>query len=106
MAKKTARKKLKKEADQAMLNLYRQGLSYPEIADHLGMTAGGVQARIRTLKQHIKKQEPILTFEELQTLRNRIRELREEGKEMWAISRAIGITKPQVYRHLQAMGLI
>lgn len=106
MAKKANRKKLKKEADQTMLDLYRQGLSYPEIAGCIGMTAGGVQARIRTLKQNIKKEEPILTFEELQTLRNRIRQLREEGKEMWAISRAIGITKPQVYRHLQALGLV
>jgi hypothetical protein len=95
-----------KQRDATMLDLYRQGLTYPKIGDRIGMTAEGVQARIRTLKQHVKKQEPTRSLEELELLRNRIRELREEGKDMWAIGRAIGITKPQVYRHLQAMGLI
>lgn len=99
-------KKVKqKTRDSLMLDLYRQGLTYPQIGDRVAMTAEGVQARIRSLKQHVKKQEPTRSLEELEALRNRIRELRSEGKDMWAIGRAIGITKPQVYRHLQAMGL-
>jgi hypothetical protein len=97
---------IKRDKDIIILDLYHQGLTYSEIGDRVGMATKAVQARIRTLRQHIKKQEPIRNLEELGAIRNHIRELRGEGKDMWTIGRAIGITKPQVYRHLQAMGLI
>lgn len=96
----------KKTTDPILLNLYREGLTYPQIADRVEMTPDAVQHRIRVLKKQIRAKEPIRTAEELQGLRDRIRNLREQGLDMKTIGRQTGITKPQVYRHLQAIGLV
>lgn len=93
------------DSDEILRNLYAQGLTYPEIGQYANLSAKDVQRRIRKLKMHVKATEPDRTPEELQELRGRIRDLRNQGLTMREIGRQIGITTPQIYRHVQAMGL-
>jgi len=99
------RKPHKKSTDKTLLELYAQGLTHREIGNRVGMTGKQVQARIRTLRAQVKAVEPPRTPEQLQVLRDRIKTLRNQGLDMKAIGREVGIKKPQVYRHLQAIGL-
>jgi DNA-binding CsgD family transcriptional regulator len=99
------RRPSKKETDKDLLELYAQGLTHREIGNRFGLTSKQVQARIRTLRKQIRLVEPIRTPEQLQAFRDRIRTLRGQGMTMKEIGREVGIGKPQVYRHLQALGL-
>lgn len=93
------------DSDEILRNLYAQGLTYPEIGQYVNLSAAAVQRQIRKLKLHVKATEPDRTPEELQEVRDRIRDLRNQGYSMKEIGRRVGTLTPQVYRHLQAMGL-
>ena len=90
---------------ETQLKMYREGFKYSEIADRTNSTPEAVQRHVRAWKLEIKAVEPDRTPEELQELRGRIRDLRSQELTMKAIGRQVGILAPQVYRHLQAMGL-
>ncbi|MEG4248741.1 hypothetical protein [Microcoleus sp. Pol10D4] len=92
---------------EEQIHLYRQGLSYSEIAKHTNTTAAKVQRSIRAWNLHPKQVEPVTqSIEQIQALRERIRSLRAEGLSMKAIGRQVGIEEIVVYRHLQIMGLL
>ncbi|MEG5063132.1 hypothetical protein QUB33_05860 [Microcoleus sp. B3-A4] len=99
---------------EEQIRLYRQGLSYSQIAKHTNTTAAMVQRSIRAWNLHPKQVEPVTqSVEEIQALRERIRSLRggtpslrAEGLSMKAIGRQVGIEEILVYRHLQILGLL
>ncbi|MEG4084593.1 hypothetical protein [Microcoleus sp. POL10_C6] len=92
---------------EEQIRLYRQGLSYSQIAKHTNTTAAKVQRSIRAWNLHPKQVEPVTqSVEEIQALRERIRSLRAEGLSMKAIGRQVGIEEILVYRHLQILGLL
>ncbi|MEG4396427.1 hypothetical protein [Microcoleus sp. BROC3] len=106
---------------EEQIRLYRQGLSYSQIAKHTNTTAAMVQRSIRAWNLHPKQVEPVTqSVEEIQALRERIRSLRggtpslrAEGLSMKAMreapasyGRQVGIEEILVYRHLQILGLL
>ncbi|MEG5035298.1 hypothetical protein [Microcoleus sp. AT3-D2] len=92
---------------EEQIRLYRQGMSYSQIAQHTNTTAAKVQRSIRAWNLHPKQVEPVTqSVEQIQALRERIRSLRAEGQSMKAIGRQVGIEEILVYRHLQILGLL
>jgi transposase len=92
---------------EEQISLYRQGLSYPQIAERTNTTAAKVQRSIRAWKLQPKQVEPSTVLaEQIETLRERIRSLRTDGQSMKAIGRQVGIEEIVGYRHLQIMGLL
>ena len=106
---------------EEQIRLYRQGLSYSEIAKHTNTTAAKVQRSIRAWNLHPKQVEPSTrSADQIEALRERIRSLRggtpslrAERPSMKAMreapasyGRQVGIEEILVYRHLQIMGLL
>ena len=91
---------------EEQIRLYRQGLSYSQIAQHTDTTAAKVQRSIRAWNLQPKQVESSRSTDQIEALRERIRLLRAEGQSMKAIGRQVGIEEIVVYRHLQIMGLL
>lgn len=91
---------------EEQIRLYRQGLSYSQIAKYTNTTAAKVQRSIRAWSLQPKQVEPTRSAEEIEALRERIRSLRMDEQSMKSIGRQVGIEEIVVYRHLQIMGLL
>ncbi|MEG5033351.1 hypothetical protein [Microcoleus sp. AT3-D2] len=91
---------------EEQIRLYRQGLSYSQIAKHTNTTAAEVQRSIRAWNLQPKQVEPTRSAKEIEALRERIRSLRMDEQSMKSIGRQVGIEEIVVYRHLQIMGLL
>ena len=91
---------------EEQIRLYRQGLSYSQIAQHTDTTAAKVQRSIRAWNLQPKQVASSRSTDQIEALRERIRLLRAEGQSMKAIGRQVGIEEIVVYRHLQIMGLL
>jgi len=91
---------------EEQIRLYRQGLSYSQIAKHTNTTAAKVQRSIRAWNLQPKQVEHTRSAEEIEALRERIRSLRMDEQSMKSIGRQVGIEEIVVYRHLQIMGLL
>ena len=62
---------------EEQIRLYRQGMSYSQIAEHTNTTAAKVQRSIRAWKLQPKQVEPsTLSADQIEALRERIRSLR------------------------------
>ena len=70
---------------EEQIRLYRQGLSYSQIAEHTNTTAAQVQRSIRAWKLQPKQVEPTRSVDEIKALREHILSLRTDGQSMKAI---------------------